>query len=324
MKIAEEPNISRINPTQNREISMREKRSFSPEVSIALCTYNGELFLREQLDSILNQDYPVLTEIVCVDDNSTDNSWSILQEYAEKFTHINISRNTPKLGYVKNFEKELTLTTKPFIAISDQDDIWYPTKITKLVSAIGNNLMVYSDSEYIDINGKSSGNKLSDNRNLTTCTSCLNFALFNAISGHNILMSKDLLKYALPFSEEIPHDFWLGFHASQLGEIPVVKEVLVGYRQHANNIIGGIGHSGGKKDSDLERIRNSKIKIDIFAKNTALYLSKEQKIFEQLAKSYTDKSFAMRLKRVCIFWKNNDALFLFKKRTKMRNLLYCL
>ena len=247
-----------------------------------------------------------------------------MKEYAAKNSIFKIFRNETNLGYVKNFEKACTLTTKPFIALSDQDDIWYNNKISTLVNAIGNNLMVYSDNEYVDTNGNLVGNKLSDNRNLTTSTSCLNFAIFNSISGHNMLINRDLLKYALPFNEQIPHDFWLGFHASQHGEIPVVKVPLVGYRQHANNIIGGIGHIGGRKESELERIRNSQIRVGIFAKNTSPHLKNEQFVFEQLAKSYSDKSFLMRLKRVGIFWKNNDALLLFKKRTKIRNLLYCI
>jgi len=294
-----------------------------PEVSISLCTYNGEQFLETQLESILNQDYKYITEIVCVDDCSTDNTWKILTEFAKKYSIIKIFKNNENLGFIRNFEKALTLTTKPFIAISDQDDIWYSDKISKLIHAIGKNLLVYSDNDYIDLHGKSLGNRLSDNRNLKTCTSCLNFAFFNGISGHTILINRDLLKLALPFNNEIPHDYWLGFIASQYGEIPVVNEVLVGYRQHENNIIGAIGHKGGRKDSKLERIQNSQKRIEIFAQNTAAHLHKEKLVFEQLAKSYTDKSLKMRLKRVSIFWNNNDALLLFKKRTKIRNLLYC-
>jgi hypothetical protein len=147
----------------------------------------------------------------------------------------------------------------------------------------------------------------------------------NVISGHTILMNSELLKYALPFNTEIPHDHWLAFHASQYGEIPVVKEALVGYRQHENNTLGAIGGNvGGKKDSEQERINESHKRIQIFAKSITPFLSNEKRILEFLAKSYTDKSIIMRLKRVSVFWKNKDSLLLFKKRTKMRNMLYCI
>jgi glycosyltransferase involved in cell wall biosynthesis len=296
-----------------------------PEVSIALCTYNGERFLPEQLESIINQDYKNITEVICIDDNSSDGTWKILTEYADKYHFIKIVQNTSNLGFIKNFEKALSLCTKPFIAIADQDDVWYPTKITKLVNTIGTNFMAYSDNEYIDLNGNSLGRKFSDIRNLTTCKNCLNFALMNVISGHTILMNSELLKYALPFNTEIPHDHWLAFHASQYGEIPVVKEALVGYRQHENNTLGAIGGNvGGKKDSEQERINESHKRIQIFAKSITPFLSNEKRILEFLAKSYTDKSVIMRFKRVSVFWKNKDSLLLFKKRTKMRNMLYCI
>ena len=301
---------------------METKEVYNNQVSIAICTYNGETFLREQLDSILNQDYAYITEIVCVDDNSTDGTWKILAEYAQKFKQIKIYRNEFNIGYVKNFELAMTLTTMPYIAIADQDDIWYPTKISKLINSIGSNLMVYSDSEYIDSAGNRLGNKLSDNRNLKSCSSCLSFALFNAISGHNILINRELLKYALPFNASIPHDFWLGFHAAQHSKIQVVNEVLVGYRQHNSNIIGAIGLRNNF-ESNTERIRNSHIRNEIFAQHTASHLQKEKELFDFLARSYVDKSFKMRLKRVSVFWKYNDELFLFKKRSKIRNLLYC-
>ena len=158
---------------------MNKTENQLPEVSIALCTYNGELFLHEQIESILNQDYANISEIICVDDNSTDDTWKILQEYAGKYSNFKIFRNSSNLGFIRNFEKALTLTSKKFIAIADQDDIWYPNKISKLVRAIGENFMAYSDNEYIGSDGITLGKKFSDFRRLSTCTSCLNFVLYN-------------------------------------------------------------------------------------------------------------------------------------------------
>ena len=71
---------------------MNKTENQLPEVSIALCTYNGEIFLHEQIESILNQDYANISEIICVDDNSTDDTWKILQEYAGKYSNFKIFR----------------------------------------------------------------------------------------------------------------------------------------------------------------------------------------------------------------------------------------
>jgi glycosyltransferase involved in cell wall biosynthesis len=302
---------------------MEEPKNQQTAVSIALCTYNGECFLKEQLESILNQDYNNINEIVCVDDNSTD-TWSILKEYAEKYPVFRIFRNVENLGFIKNYEKAITLTSNSLIAISDQDDFWHSNKISKLVNAIGNNLMVYSDNNYIDLNGKSVGIKFSDKRNLVATTSCLNFALFNAISGHTILFNQNLLQYSLPFPIEIPYDFWLSFQASQRESIQVVKKTLVDYRQHQNNTIGALGlKNSEKEESSFDILGDTEIRTRIFAKNILPHLIKEKHILEQLSNSYADKSFKMRTKRIVLFWQNRDSLLLFKKRNVIFKLIYC-
>lgn len=103
-------------------------------VSVVMCTYNGEKYLREQMDSILAQTYPIHEIIVC-DDCSTDGTMNILQEYATKFPFIKVHRNTRNKGCNQNFHDIFYQVSKKvdYIAISDQDDIWFPEKIGKLV-----------------------------------------------------------------------------------------------------------------------------------------------------------------------------------------------
>ena len=163
------------------------------EVSVVMCTYNGEKFLIKQLESILNQNYSNLTEVICVDDGSTDATLHILQDYAKNDKRIKIYINETNLGYIKNYEKAFTLTTKPYIAIADQDDIWFPNKISLLMSTIKNNMMVYSDNLYIDSEDNSTGKQFSHCRYLRECTSCLNFVMANGISGHTALIDRKLL-----------------------------------------------------------------------------------------------------------------------------------
>ena len=106
-------------------------------ISIAMATYNGEKYLREQIDSILNQTIQDFELIVC-DDCSTDTTWNILQDYQSQDRRIKCYRNEENLGFKKNFEKAIGLCTGEYIALSDQDDIWLPEHLEKLVNIIGN------------------------------------------------------------------------------------------------------------------------------------------------------------------------------------------
>ena len=120
-------------------------------ISIAMATYNGELFIREQLDSILTQTLSDWELIVC-DDGSTDNTLSILQEYANNDSRIKIYQNETNLGFKRNFEKAIGLCSGECIALCDQDDIWYPNHLEILLNLIGNNSLSIGNSDIVDTN----------------------------------------------------------------------------------------------------------------------------------------------------------------------------
>jgi glycosyltransferase involved in cell wall biosynthesis len=200
-------------------------------VSIALCTYNGEAYLREQLESIVNQSYSQL-ELIAIDDCSTDNTLSILKEYEANYPFIQVFENPENLGYIRNFEKTLRLCSGEFIALSDQDDIWDLHKIEKQIKAIGNHLMIYHDSEFIDENGQLLNKKMSDIMNLYHGDQPETFLFFNCISGHSVFMKKALRDELLPFPNAYFHDWWMGYVATNLGSIDCIDEPLVKYRQH--------------------------------------------------------------------------------------------
>ena len=105
-------------------------------VSIIMGTYNGAEYIREQLDSILSQTYP-LKEIIIQDDGSTDDTVAICTAYAEKYPIIHFSRNASNLGFNQNFKSAAMKATGDFVAFSDQDDVWFPTKIEKPVLFCG-------------------------------------------------------------------------------------------------------------------------------------------------------------------------------------------
>lgn len=202
-----------------------------PLVSIALCTYNGEKYLKEQLDSLVNQTYPNI-EILVFDDCSTDGTMNILNQYASEYSFFKVTQNENNLGYVKNFEKAVESCNGEYIALSDQDDIWDLNKIQLQVDAMNGHLLVYHDSEFIADNGKSFNKHMSDIINLYHGDRPETFLLFNCVSGHSCLISRELLKFTLPFKKGYYHDHWLAYIAANHGTIGFVDKSLVKYRQH--------------------------------------------------------------------------------------------
>jgi Glycosyltransferases involved in cell wall biogenesis len=136
-----------------------------PLVSIALCTYNGEKFLRKQIDSLLAQTYPHIEVIVC-DDASSDGTAGILNSYTDPGMIKYF--NPENIGYIRNFEQAIRHCTGQYIAICDQDDVWKENKIERMLNSIDDAWLLFSDSELIDEQGLQLGKKLSDLRNLIT------------------------------------------------------------------------------------------------------------------------------------------------------------
>ena len=101
-------------------------------ISVALCTYNGAQFIREQLNSILCQTTNV-DEIVICDDGSSDDTLSIINSYCSKTDIIRVYQNQDKLGVSKNFQKAIDLCHGDLIFLSDQDDIWQANKVQTFV-----------------------------------------------------------------------------------------------------------------------------------------------------------------------------------------------
>lgn len=211
-----------------------------PLVSIALATYNGEAYLRQQLDSIFNQTYKNI-EVIVVDDCSTDKTVEILNEYKQKHNLLYYI-NDYNLGYVKNFEKAVSFCTGEYIALSDQDDIWLENKVETLLNEIKNFTMVCSDSAIIDqygnVTNRSSnqyaGFSIPEFDNHKTTLIFRNF-----VTGCTSMFKRDLLANALPIPERMPyHDWWFAIIASRMNGINYITKQLTQYRIHSNNDTG--------------------------------------------------------------------------------------
>ncbi|GHV04446.1 hypothetical protein FACS189485_09860 [Spirochaetia bacterium] len=209
-------------------------------VSIAMTTYNGARYLREQLDSILTQNYSDFELVIC-DDCSTDNTWAILAEYAEKDTRVHCRRNDKNLGYTKNFEKAITLCRGDYIALSDQDDVWTPDHLAVLLENRSDALLVWAQAEFILQDGTPTGEKRlpasqvaflahNDNDLFRTLFFCC------PAQGCTMLVNRILLEKAMPFVATRAYDPWLTLAAASLKKLRYVDKTIVWYRIHDTNV----------------------------------------------------------------------------------------
>ncbi|QKF72664.1 glycosyltransferase, family 2 [Aliarcobacter faecis] len=206
-------------------------------VSIAMCSYNGERFIQEQIDSILSQSYTNF-ELIIVDDGSNDNTIKILEDYVKKDNRVKFFQNDKNLGFVKNFEKAISLCNGDYIALADQDDIWKKDKIEVFIKNIGDNLLIYSDAILIDQYSKEIGKELiRPNGNLVEGKCNKAFIFYNCVSGNTLMFKKELIKYILPIPEKITfHDIWIAFIASTIGTITFTEEAMTYYRRYSEQV----------------------------------------------------------------------------------------
>ena len=217
-------------------------------ISVAVCTYNGEKYISKQIISILNQTLEA-DEIIICDDNSTDRTKEILTEFASKSSSIKLVFNNENLGFVKNFEKAISLCTGDFIFLSDQDDIWYNNKVERFVKTFNENQecsYIFSDANTIDENGNSLDYSLWKSVNFNKkkqqkfrAGKQKELLIYgNYITGATLAFRAEIKKLIIPFSDNFYHDHWIGL---LLGFIDnsgfFLNEKFVKYRIHSNQVI---------------------------------------------------------------------------------------
>jgi glycosyltransferase involved in cell wall biosynthesis len=247
-------------------------------ISVVMTTYNGSKFLVAQIESIMAQTrHP--DEVVIVDDCSTDNSYEILQTYQAKYPGlIRVYQNFSRLGINKNFEKAAQLSTGALIFFSDQDDVWNPEKIQTMVDRFDGVSLLYSNAVIIDEQGRViSESELEFNDVPAISGNPLIYLLqSNSISGHNILITKELLHTAIPFSSNIVYDHWLGIVACLNEGIAFIDNALVMHRMHNSNAMNNPSLQKGVHNIHAVKIS----KLQAFRRDSAKKLSAIKRIFE--------------------------------------------
>jgi len=222
------------------------------KVSVALCTYNAERFLNEQLKSILHQHLPV-DEITICDDGSTDQTHHLINQYQEKYPSlIKFKINEHNLGPRKNFEQAISLATGDVIFLCDQDDIWPANKVEEVVAcfrehpdALGvftNGQLMNEQGEAMDLDLWTSFLFTPKMQEQLTRDTLFRMIIQNwtIVTGAALAIRKEAKEFILPFRhmDDLWHDEWIGYRLSVENALIPLNRNLFSYRIHANQQIG--------------------------------------------------------------------------------------
>ena len=230
-------------------------------ISIAMATYNGEKYLREQLDSILAQTITDWELIIC-DDCSKDSTVELLTRYQRKDDRIKIFVNEKNLGFKKNFEKAIGLCSGDYIALADQDDIWHENHLEVLQELIGDASLSCGNASLMTADSVVTEKKLNVIDHLlfipTKNEKLLYRILFisDPFQGASMLIKKQFLSKILPIPEGVLyHDAWIAACACFEKGIAYTFEQITDYRQHENNVTVAAQRLSVKKKSFIHKCK---------------------------------------------------------------------
>ncbi|WP_415328654.1 glycosyltransferase family 2 protein [Chryseobacterium sp. MMS23-Vi53] len=271
-------------------------------VDILLPTYNGESYLKEQIESILNQSYNNL-RLIIRDDGSKDRTIEIINDFLKKDSRVIYLENKEgNLGLVKSIEKMMMFSDAEIIFFSDQDDVWIENKIDIFLQKYKNQdipVLIHSNCNVTDEALNVRGLFFSD----APKKQGLQNSFFNYfVQGASAMINKKLKESLLPFSEEVYiHDRYFHLMAEILGKRIYIDEPTMLYRQHGKNLIGS--------QTIFEKIKNN-LNLKRF------YINQDKVLFYKLAVKFPDNKIlklykdltsdkVSRFKKINLISKNN-------------------
>ncbi len=212
-------------------------------ISVAMATYNGAKYIKEQINSILSQTIQSF-ELVISDDCSKDDTWRILQEYAASDSRIHIFRASENVGFKKNFEKAVSLCTGEYIALCDQDDIWHLDHLEVLLNTMMNSNCdlvcgrpVFVDENNIELPKKFDYFKMDNipqNNNDIARHILLSTSSYQ---GASMLIKKEFFEKAFPIPDgAYYHDSWFAVLACFMGGLVYVDTTILRYRRLGSSV----------------------------------------------------------------------------------------
>jgi glycosyltransferase involved in cell wall biosynthesis len=225
------------------------KTSNEVSISVAMCTYNGERFLRDQLESIENQTRRPYELIIC-DDKSSDRTIEIIEGFARNASFpVRLYRNAENLGHRKNFEQAISLCRGELIALCDQDDIWYQHKLERQAGILLDDLSiggVFSDGDLLHAEEATPSRGLWESirfgirkqRRMHNGGAAKVLLQGNVVTGMTLMFRRNLRDALLPIPHGWIHDAWLAWMLTLHSTLHACPEHLVAYRVHESQQVG--------------------------------------------------------------------------------------
>ena len=251
-------------------------------IDILLSTYNGYPYLKELLDSVLNQTFKDWRLIVR-DDGSSDGTCETIQNYCKEFPDkiTIVNNNEAHIGACQSFARLLECSTAKYIMFCDQDDVWLPTKIAMTLNRMceieslhkGLPILVHTDLKVVDkdlgIISDSFWKFQHINPDLKRIN---NMLIMNNVTGCTMMINKELKMLSIPITEgSVMHDWWIALVASVFGITEHINFATILYRQHGRNDTGAMRYSPryfmsriGRVDETITFIRKIVTQSKIF------------------------------------------------------------
>ncbi len=203
----------------------------SQRISVCMATYNGQIYIQRQLESILSQ-LKDTDEVIVSDDGSTDNTIGVINQFRDP--RIRVVQNTGRKGPVGNFENAINCATGQFIFLSDQDDLWMPDKVRILSDLLNDHELVLADCVVVDEKGgvlhpsffQYRGSRPGLGKNFVK----------NSYVGCCMAFRSDIKPLILPFPKSIyMHDWWIGLLVEIFAKPYFYPVPLIQYVRHGGN-----------------------------------------------------------------------------------------
>jgi glycosyltransferase involved in cell wall biosynthesis len=208
-------------------------------ISVCLASFNGQKYIKEQIDSILVQ-LSGVDELIVSDDGSTDNTLNVIAGYND--ARIKVFHNENRKGVVGNFENALMHAKGDYIFLSDQDDVWLKDKVTVCLDHLNTVDLVNADCKIVDSELNLLGDSFFMSNN--SKNGVLNTLRRNSYMGCCMAFNRKILSKILPFPKDIPmHDLWIGFVCDLFYKSFFLPIPLILYRRHSLNVSKTTGKS---------------------------------------------------------------------------------
>lgn len=265
------------------------------KISVAICTYNGEKFIREQLQSIINQSRRP-DEIIIYDDLSQDKTVSTIEKILYNCgIEYKIYVNTKNLGYEKNFYHAVKNTSGDIVFLSDQDDVWVNDKIEKVERVFVDNAdisLVVHDVEVCDYKLNCISKSVWQEEGFNPYSKKMVYKSFfegTHVQGCASAFKRNVIDlYGCPFPAGVSHDMWIGLVCEMYGKVYFLDEKLLKYRQHPNNTLGVSGHTWKKIVNGQSKIVKQLMK---YRKTLEMSLKSKKYLIDNIRSEKSDKIF---------------------------------